>query len=277
MYKGDIMAQYKRDDLHGRTVIYTDYRVVDRNNIIDILKKASREHDTNSKDIDYLYDYYKGKQPILDRTKEYRTDINNKIVENRANEIVSFKEGYLMGEPIQYVNQGDDEYTEAVSLLNDYMRYEDKDIKDKALVTWNTICGTAYRLIVPDESTDRMPDEAPFELYTLDPRKTFIVYYSGLGNPPVMGCIQLTTEEGKTMYSGYTEQYAFEVVDDTVVSWTPHILHEVPIIEYPANEARLGAFEIVLPLLDGLNDIQSNRLDAIAQVVYYIFPPVQFF
>lgn len=261
------MAQQKRDNLQGRTVIYTDFREIDRNNLLDILKKASRLHDQNSKDIDYLYKYYKGDQPILNRVKTYREDINNKIVENRANEIVSFKVGYLMGEPIQYVNQGDDEYSSTISLLNDYMRYEDKDVKDKALVTWNTICGTGYRLILPDEDTDRLPDEAPFEIYTLDPRKTFVVYYSGLGEPPVMGVMELNTEEGKKKYVGYTESYAFEVVEDEITMWKPHILGEVPIIEYPANEARLGAFEVVLPLLDGLNDIQSNRLDSVAQIV----------
>ena len=261
------MAQTKRDNLQGRKVIYTDFREIDRNNILDILKQASRTHDQNSKDIDYLYKYYKGDQPILNREKTYRDDINNKIVENRANEIVSFKVGYLMGEPIQYVNQGDDEYSKTISRLNDYMRYEDKDVKDKALVTWNTICGTGYRLILPDDATDRLPDEAPFEIYTLDPRKTFVVYYSGLGEPPVMGVMEMTTEEGEKKYVGYTEAYAFEIIGDQITKWENHILREVPIIEYPANEARLGAFEIVLPLLDGLNDIQSNRLDSIAQIV----------
>lgn len=258
------MAQ-KRTDLKGRTVIYTDVREITRENIVEVLKKAVRIHETNAKDIDYLYEYYKGQQPVLEREKEYRPDINNKIVENRANEIVSFKVGYLMGEPVQYVNQGDDEYSDVVTQLNDFMRYEDKEAKDKAIVTWNTICGTAYRLIQAD--APEFADEAPFEIYSLDPRKTFVVYHSGLGNTRVMGVAILTTEEGETMYKGYTEQFAFEIVEEEIVSWEPHILGEVPIIEYPANEARLGAFEIVLTLLDGLNEAESNRLDSLAQIV----------
>lgn len=258
------MAQ-KRTDLKGRTVIYTDVREITKENIVDVLKKAVRIHDTNAKDIDYLYEYYKGQQPILERTKEFRTEINNKIVENRANEIVSFKVGYLMGEPVQYVNQGDDEYSDVVTQLNDFMRYEDKEAKDKAIVTWNTICGTAYRLIQVD--SPEFADEAPFEIYSLDPRKTFVVYHSGLGNTRVMGVTILTTEEGDTMYKGYTEQFAFEIVEEEIISWEPHILGEVPIIEYPANEARLGAFETVITLLDGLNEAESNRLDSIAQIV----------
>ena len=37
--------------------------------------------------------------------------------------------------------------------------------------------------------------------------------------------------------------------------------------EYPANNARLGSFEIVLPLLDAMNNIESNRMDGIEQVI----------
>lgn len=265
------MAVQQRTDLAGRTVIYTNVREITKDNIVEILNTARRTHETNAKDIDYLYEYYKGQQPVLNRTKEFREDINNKIVVNIANEIVSFKVGYLMGEPVQYVNQGSDAYSQVVSLLNDYMRYEDKEAKDKALVTWNTICGTAYRLIQVDESGTE--DEAPFEFYTLDPRNTFVVYHSGFGNKRVMGVAILTIEEnGETItkYAGYTEQFYFEIVEDEIVAWEPHALGEVPIIEYPANEARLGAFEIVLPLLDSINTIESNRVDGLEQLVQAI-------
>lgn len=257
-----------RTDLQGRTVIYTDVREITPQNIVEVLGAVKGTYEKNAKDIEYLYDYYKGKQPVLERKKKYRTDINHKVVENRANEIVSFKVGYLMGEPVQYINQGDDEFTEVVQTLNDYMKYEDKEAKDKSLVLWNTICGTAYRMIVADETLQNaIPDEAPFEIYTLDPRKTFVVYYSGLGNPCVLGAVELKTQEGDKKFIGYTENAYFEVIGDKVDVWQAHALGAVPIIEYPANEARLGAFEIVLPLLDGLNDIESNRLDSIAQIV----------
>lgn len=39
----------------------------------------------------------------------------------------------------------------------------------------------------------------------------------------------------------------------------------VPIFEYPANTARLGAFEVVIPLLDEINSLDSNRMDGIEQ------------
>lgn len=270
------MALSQRTDLAGRTVIYTDAVEITRENVLEVLDKASKVHENNAKDIEYLYQYYKGQQPILNRQKEYREEINNKIVENRANEIVSFKVGYLMGEPVQYVNQGDDEYSDVVTQLNDFMRYEDKEAKDKSIVTWNTICGTAYRMVLSDEEVVKLmiegfeTDEAPFELYTLDPRKTFVVYYSGFGNDRMMGVTMLQTEEGQTKYVGYTKQFYFEAVDGNLEKWEAHAYGNVPIVEYPANEARLGAFEIVLPLLDSINTIESNRVDGVEQIIQSI-------
>jgi len=257
----------KRENLFGRTVIYSAYDVVDRNNLLEILDEASGTHEENQADIQYLYDYYRGKQPILERVKTTRPEIQNNVVVNRANEIVSFKVGYLMGEPIQYVNRGDDQYAEMINELNEFMFAEEKAAKDKELADWFTICGTAYRLVTPDATYNEEEDEAPFEIYTLDPRNTFIVYHSGVGHKPLMGVMVITTAEDETLYCGYTADHYFEVLEDTIIKWEPHALGGVPIIEYPANLARLGAFEIVLPLLDSINTLESNRVDDIEEAV----------
>ena len=91
--------------MNGRRVIKTSVREITKDNVVDVLQKALGTHELNRSEIDYLWNYYRGKQPILHRTKEVRPEICNKIVENRANEIVSFKVGYLCGEPIQYVGR----------------------------------------------------------------------------------------------------------------------------------------------------------------------------
>lgn len=255
--------------LTGRTVIYTDVDVIDRSNVVQVLKKALETHDVNKGDIQYLYDYYKGKQPILNRIKDIRPEINNKLVENRANEIVSFKVGYLMGEPVQYVCRGgSDEHSDAINQLNEFVFAEDKAAKDKELADWFTICGTSYRMILPDVIDDE--DEAPFEIYTLDPRYSFVVYHSGLGNKRKMGVKYIVLQDDSVIYSVYTDKMYFEIKDDKVIKAQPHSLGCVPIIEYPANTSRLGAFEIVLPLLDAINEIGSNRLDGVEQFVQAI-------
>lgn len=248
----------------GRTVIYSDVQEVTADNLIRVLQMCYPAHQQNVNSINFLYDYYKGKQEILNRKKEVRPEINNKIVVNTANEIVSFKVGYLAGEPIQYISRnGDDTVSKEVSRLNDMMLLHAKHSLDKEIIEWNTICGTAYRICLPDKNNE----EAPFETYTLDPRNAFVIYSSRLGNKPLAG-VYLTHTENGTVYSVYTERYYFETMNmqPPVVAKT-HALHMIPIIEYPANTARLGAFEPVIGLLDAINMVTSNRVDGIEQFI----------
>lgn len=254
--------------LFGRRVIYTDVTEVTTGNVIDVLQKALFVHLQNQADIDYLYRYYRGDQPILNREKDVRPEINNKIVENRANEIVSFKVGYLMGEPVQYVSRGDDEgIAKNVMRLNDYVLSEDKPAKDKELADWFHICGTSYRMILPDDMEDVDEDEAPFEIFTLDPRYCFVVYSTALGNPPLMGVKYILKEDGTLVFSCYTQDHYYEVNNTWAILHSEPQYLGIPIIEYPANKARLGAFEIVIPLLDAINTVESNRLDGVEQFV----------
>ena len=113
--------------MSGRRIIKTDALEITKDNVIDVLKKSLSVHELNRSEIEYLWNYYKGDQPIRYRVKTVRPEICNKIVENRANEIVSFKVGYLCGEPIQYVSRNGSETTvAAIDKLNEMMFAEDK-------------------------------------------------------------------------------------------------------------------------------------------------------
>lgn len=252
--------------MSGRRVIKTDATEINENNVTDVLRKALSVHELNRSEIDYLWRYYRGEQPIRNRTKEVRPEICNKITENRANEIVSFKVGYLCGEPIQYVSrQGGEDIVRQINRLNEYMFAEDKAAQDQELVEWQMICGTAFRLVLPDAPGEE--DEAPFELYTLDPRETFVVYSSEIGNKPMMAVKYRRDEYGILHFSVYTENRFYSIDGDILVDSQPHALDAIPIIEYPANNARLGSFEIVLPLLDAINNVESNRMDGMEQFI----------
>lgn len=250
-------------ELYGRHVIYTDKDEVNRSNIVEVLQKAVPIFQMNSRETAILYDYYRGKQHIYDRVKDVRPEICHKVVENRANEIVSFKTGYLMGEPVQYVSRGKEVVNE-LNTLNEYMHEESKASKDKELADWFHISGTSYRMILPDKQKEQ--DESPFEIYTLDPRTTFVVYSSGLGHERLMG-VTVVWFETIPRFCCYTKKRYFEVENGKIIKDRPNGLGEVPIIEYPANMARLGAFEIVIDLIDALNDLASNRLDGVEQFV----------
>ena len=254
--------------MYGRRVITTDVTEITAENVVEVLEEAMKLHEKNRSEIDYLWKYYKGEQPILQREKTVRPEICNKIVENRANEIVSFKVGYLCGEPIQYVGRNCEEsVTNNVGTLNEYMFLVDKPALDQEVVEWDMICGTANRMVLDNEAYAEDSDEAPFEMYTLDPRDSFVVYSNDVKRTRMLGVKYNTDDHGQKTYSAYTDRMYFTIKDGKVTTMRAHALGVVPIIEYPANNARLGAFEIVLPLLDAINNIESNRMDGIEQFV----------
>lgn len=250
----------------GRIVIKSDTDEITDSNILDELRAAMDDHIINRSKIDYLWNYYRGDQPILYRKKKIRPEICNKIVENRANEIVSFKVGYLCGEPIQYVGRNSNEgVSKGIAELNEMMFSENKPSQDREIVEWMMVGGTAYRLVLPDAM--RTEDDAPFEMYTLDPRDSFVVYSNGIGNKPLFGVKYCTDKKGIDTFSIYTNNHYWLIRDNKIIESRDHALGMIPIFEYPANNARLGVFEIVLPLLDALNNIASNRMDGIEQFI----------
>lgn len=255
---------------HGRRVIKTDVQEITQDNVLTVLQQALPTHFLNKSDMEYLYATYKGKQAILNRVKEVRPEICNRIVENRYAEIVDFKVGYLVGEPLQYVARlhgtADDRISKEVERLNNFMTDRDKDTEDTDLAEWFHEVGTGYRMVLPSAHVVG-DDEAPFEIYTLDPRYAFVVYYSGLGNEPMMGVKFVVREDGTMVYSCYTKTQYFEIENGKLTIVQNHALGGIPIIEYPMNRARIGAAEMVLPLLDAINLVDSNRLDGVEQFV----------
>ena len=258
-----VVMETETRQLFGRREIYTDAEEITAENFVDVLNKALYVHSLNQDEIQYLWGYYRGITPILQKTKEIRESINHKICVNRANEIVTFKRGYGFGEPIQYIRRGsDDRLTDDINRLNEYMFTENKHAEDSALAEWLYVCGLGMRMALPGPDVDE-----PFKIYTLDPRFSFVVRYNGLGEPAVMGVKLIIKETGAKIYSVYTRDRYFEIEDNSIKKQEPHVLGDVPIFEYPANMARLGSFEVLLSLLDAINEAESNRLGDVVQFV----------
>lgn len=254
--------------LFGRRVLYTDVTEITADNVASVVQNVFPDHVANVEEINYLYNYYKGKQPILERVKKVREDINSKVVTNYANEIVSFKVGYLLNSPFQYVALTDK--NDEVNILNSYMYQVGKQAQDQEVIEWNHICGTAYRYVEANEPSEVEKGDSPFDLYTLDPRTTAIIYSSTFKKKRMAAITYTISSETNTVrnFVIYTKDKIFTFAEDTekkTVSGLvekPNTLGEIPVFEYPANNARLGAFEIVLPLLDAINRINSNDVDA---------------
>lgn len=266
--------------LHGRRVIYTSETEITDANVLEVLNKALTVHQVNRAEEIYLEKYVRGVQPILDRVKNVNAEINNKVVVNIANEIVTFKTAEFAGEPIQYISRGSNEdVPEKVAAINNMMLSEGKQTKDIELAHDMFVNGVGYRLVIHDRknAVADLYDEAPFEIYIPDPRNTFVVRLNDVTKRVVMGVtyVFLDDAHSKVRYTVYTDNVTYTIDGgamnaNEIVSQARHNFGMVTLLEYPCNPLRMGAFEVVLPLLDAINTTQSNRLDGVEQFIQAI-------
>ena len=252
--------------MFGRKQILTSADSINAGNVVNIVQNAYNVHMTNVTDIEYLWKYYKGDQPALYRKREVRDNLTSHIVENRANQIVTFKVGYSVGKPIKYVSSvSSDAVSKSVAKLNDAMRMIGKKTKDKELVEWQMVCGVGYRYVTQENSPRK---KVPFNLYTLDPRNTFVIRKNDYSKRVMAGVNFVVDDEQNVTFNVYTEENVFTFRKDS--RWVDTYVNQfglIPIIEYPANSARLGCFEIVLSMLDAINDFDCARTEAVEQFV----------
>ena len=255
---------------YGRQVIYTNAENIDNTNIVKEVGKAYSIHLKNRTEIDYLERYYKGDQPILYRKKKVRPEINNKVVENHALEIVEHKAAENFGEPVQYVLKGTDETTkEAKSIelndLNDYNEMEAKDEIDIQMARDRSICGTSYKFHYNRKNpTD---DEAPYGIEREDPKETFVVYSSGIGHKAMFSCQIRKDKDNQQYFFCYTDKMWYKVQNWKIAESGRNGIKKIPVVEYPNNFYRLSDIEIVITVLDAINKMQSDRMNGIEQFI----------
>lgn len=267
-------------ELHGRRQIFCNETEINAGNVLDVLNKALLVHNRNRSEEIYLEKYHRGIQPVLDRVKTANAEINNKVVVNLASQIVTFKTSNFAGEPIQYVSRRGTKASvpKLVDALNSMMLSEGKPSKDMELAKNMFVCGVGYRLVLNDKvkrSVDGdLYDEAPFEIYIPDPRNTFVVRANDVTKRVMMGVNYVFLDDSRTHveYTVYTDNQTF-VIEGTQISVgkiksiVTHNFGMVTLFEYPCNPVYMGAFEVVLPLLDAYNLCTSDRLDGVDQFI----------
>lgn len=275
------MSDGRSPKLFGRRQIFTQEAVITRENVVDVLSKALPIHQLNRAEEKYLEWYVRGKQPILQRVKQVNGEINNKVVVNIANQIVTFKTAEFAGEPIQYVSRGNKKSVpKKIEKLNSMMLSEEKQSKDMELAYWLFTCGVGYRLVVHDHGqyTDDLFDESPFEIYVPNPQNTFVVRLNDVSKRVVMGVTYVYKtglEDSGIVYTVYTPDATYTIEGTpaeamSIVNEVRHNFGMVPMIEYPCNPLRMSPVEVVHDLLNAISLTQSNRLDGIEQFIQAI-------
>lgn len=248
----------------GRRKLTTNADHIGADNIVDDLASQMSDFSFNQKAILYLDRYYRGDQPILYREKKVRKEINNKVVENHAFEVVESQVADLCGEPVQYALKGteDSKKAEAITRLNRAMDSEDKAAMDIDRERWARICGTSFFYIGNENRLSNNFDEAPFCIRVEHPAYTGMVYFQD-DNTPAYSFQVRRDQDNREYYFVYTANEWFEVQGGEIKRRGVNGNHMIPIVEYPANERRLSSIEITITLFDEMNKMQSDRMNGI--------------
>ena len=269
------------NDLFGRLDIYASSDEITPDNVVSELNTALPYHVQNLLQEDFLYWYRRNVQPILHRHKDVRPEIMNIVQENHADEICTFKNGYFLTQPAFYTARREGAQGK-VDKLNEFLYRSYKQVADDKIVNWFHTVGKGVLYVEPDRDND---PEAPVHCYALDPRSAFVVYSLRPGNEPVMG-VNMVVVDGTAKFDVFTKDTVYhlsggvtgkmlttQVNSDflatavSIDSYEPNPLGLIPVIEYRYNSANMCAFEAVLPLLDAINNVISNRIDGVEQFI----------
>ena len=269
------------NDLFGRLDIYASSDEITAENVVSELNTALPYHVQNLLQEDFLYWYRRNVTPILRRKKDVRPEIMSRVQIGIADEICTFKDGYFLTQPCFYTARNDG-VQDKVDKLNEYLYRSYKHVADDKIVDWFHTVGKGVLYVEPDRDNDK---EVPVHCYSLDPRSAFVVKSLRPGNEPVMG-VNMVVVDDQAKFDVFTKKYIFhlsggvtgrmlttQVNSDflaTAVSVDKverNALGLIPIIEYRYNSVNMGAFESVVPLIDALSLVQSNRLDGVEQFI----------
>ena len=209
--------------------------------------------------LEKLYDYYLGKQQIL---QKYYTDESkpcNRIVVNFCNQIVQQYLGFNIGIPVTY-NAPDE--------ILDVLKYNDVTDKDNLLLRNALIYGKSYELQYVDENGKERFD-------VVDSRYGIDIYSDRLSQDELKYFIRMYCVDN-TRGDISSENWRIEVYDKenvylykcnytftdlTLLEARRHYYNQVPAVVFSLNEEEQSIFAQVLSLQDGYNTLISSEVD----------------
>lgn len=259
-------------ELHGRRKIFTSHKTITKDNLLEVLAKAKSTHRRNVAEMNFLIGYERGHQP-LQRDKVIRPDIDIVVNSNLANYIKEFKIGYVWSSPATLVQRGNIEIHKTpsgnddsgINALNEsIINGSNIGRLDQSMAEFVEICGIGHRMI--DVKTSDWEDGQLANIYTLDSRYAFNVYWNGPGQKKLLSVsFYADNLEQKTYYTCITDTTRYEVVNDEIVDMMPNPLGKCPIVEYERTFDRTGCFEREIKRMDALNILLSDFTNDVAQ------------
>ena len=243
---------------------------------IEQLKRYISTHKLQIERLKELKRYYLGDNNIKyrpDKTDEFAAD--NRISSDFAKYITVFEQGYMLGNPVKYINED----KTLQELIDTFSEQTNEAYHNILIKTDLSIYGRAYELLNPEEDES---GNVVLKLYHLAPEQTFVIYDDTYQQKSLLGVNYYEVDYGmghrKMVVRVYSDDMIYTYVDDNqnelglrlVDEPVQHFLKGVPINEFKNNEDRTGSYESVLDDIDAydlsqseLANFQQNSNDAI--------------
>ena len=205
------------------------------------------------------YDYFCGKQAILNKTYADSSKVCNHIVKNYCASIVNNYLGYIAGIPITYSS------TEDITSLIDVFNYNDIKNADATLLRNALIYGVGYEICYIDE-------DAKERFKSIDSREIIPIYDDTLEK----NLLYVIRYYKKPTWKDEELYYVIEIYTDSeiltydsnsmfsslsLLERKPHYFQQVPFVEFELNVDRRSIFENILSLQDAYNELLSSEVD----------------
>lgn len=229
----------------------------------EMLTSVLQEHMRQLPRLEKLRDYYMAQDAISMRVRAPGAP-NNRISHPMARYITAVATGYLVGKPVEYST---DAAPDTLQLIMDAFRRAAISSADAENARNASIYGRGVEYVYVREG-DVMP-----RVSVLKPEQAFVVYDESYETIPLFGVYYTSrTDEtgahvgwdvtvmGRDQITRYTapslEASQFGVIDEM-----EHFFGDVPLVEYWNDESERGDFEWVIPMIDGYDKLQSDRVN----------------
>lgn len=268
-------VKIEHPDMFGRRKYFTPFTTDDitKDNVADIIRTYYSDFSAEIPSIMFLHNYFKGKQPILEKERDNLANSNTKLVINLARTASKNIKAAFIGEETQYlpIDISDETQKKSIKSLLTLYRHIEEPAHNSRIEGDRGKYGYAYEFI-------KMQKNGRTKIKRLLPFKTSVVFSEDDEDDIVFAYnfYDRLNEKGDKVglrFKVYTASRNFEFDTnsscslESVVKESVNPTGIIPIVMYPNNDELMGDFEPAIPILDAINKTYSNRIDNIADIV----------
>ena len=218
------------------------------------IKQLIEDHQTVHDYLASLEGQFTGNQEILNIPEAPADRPDNRLVNNFPGYISSVNIGYFMGKPVTYLAKADSGIM--MDDIQNIFDYNDEQDENMTLAREASIKGVAYEMLFTDS-------DSKVRFASIAPENTILLRDNTLESNIIMAIRYWKNGDSGYFADVYDQlNYTRMQLDKkggTILEGpTPHMFEDVPIVEYPNNEERMGDFERVLSLILAYDKSQSN-------------------